>query len=75
MFHTFGVMHWSLVALDSSLANGNDDECFIHLESCTGVWLSKTGPPLLMGMTNDVSYIKSYALEFGWVRLPPCQWE
>ena len=27
------------------------------------------GPPLLMGMTMDVSYIKSYALEFGWVRL------
>ena len=53
------------------LVNGNDDGCFIHLESCTGVWVDKT-PPLLMGMTMDVSYIWSHALEFGWVRLHPC---
>ena len=26
--------------------------------------------PLLMGMTMDVTYIWSHALEFGWVRLP-----
>ena len=71
MFHTLRVMHWSLVGLDSPLANGNDDGCFIHLESCTGVWLGKP-PPLLLGMTMNVSYIWSHALEFGCVRLLPC---
>ena len=34
--------HALVVELDFPLANGNNDGCFIHLESCTGVWLGKT---------------------------------
>ena len=44
-----------------------------HLESCTGVCVSKT-PPLLLGRREVVCSIWSQALEFVWVRLPPCLW-
>ena len=41
------------------------------LESCTGVCVGKT-PSLLLGWREVVCNIWSHALEFEWVRLPPC---
>ena len=46
------------------LENGNDDGCFIHLESCTGVWLGKT-TPLKMELRIDVCNIRSHAEDIG----------
>ena len=53
------------------LANGKEKSCLKHIGSFTGVWLGKT-PLLLMGTKKDVCNVESNALEFGWVRLPPC---
>ena len=44
----------------------------LHLESCTRDLGEKTSP-LLMGRREVVCNICSHALEFGWVRLSPCQ--
>ena len=52
-------------------SNGQERSGLQHLESCTGVWVGKT-PPLLMVRTKVLLNIWSHALEFGWVRLPPC---
>ena len=52
-------------------SNGQERSGLQHLESCTGVCVGKT-PPLLMGRREVVCKIWSLALEFGWLRLPPC---
>ena len=71
-FATSGVMHWSLSGYDSPLANGQDRSALQYLESCTGVWVGKT-PPLLMVRREVVFKIWSHALEFGWRRHPTCK--
>ena len=63
-------MHWSLSGYDSPLANGQDRSALQYLESCTGVWVGKT-PPLLMVRREVVFKIWSHALEFNRVRPPP----
>ena len=52
-------------------ANGQERSGLQHLESCTGVWMGKT-PPLLMVKREVGCNIWCHALEFGWVRLLPC---
>ena len=59
------------VSKTSPFANGHERSGFQHLESCTGFWVGNT-PLLLMVRREVVSNIWSHALEFGWVRLPPC---
>ena len=53
------------------LANGQERSGLQYLDSCTGVWVGKT-PPLLMVRREVLCNIWSHALKFGWVRLPPC---
>ena len=55
------------------LANGQERSGLQHLESCTGVWVGKT-PPLLIVSRDVVCKIWSHALEFVCVRLPPFYW-
>ena len=70
-FATSEVMHFSLGGLDSPFINGQGRNSLQHLESCTGVWVGKT-PTLLMVRSKVVCNIWSHALEFQWLRLPPC---
>ena len=67
------VMHLSLGWYDSTFANGQDKSRLQHMWSCTRVKVVKT-PQWLTGNRNFVYNICSYALEFEWARLPPCQW-
>ena len=71
MFATFVVMHWRLAGEYSQLPSMNEQRRLQDFESSTGVYLGKT-PSLLMGRSKDICNIWSHALEFGWVRLPPC---
>ena len=58
---------------DSPLVTGQKKHCFQHLDSLTVVCEDKT-PSFQMGRREVISNICSHALEFGWLRLPPCQW-
>ena len=53
------------------LTNDQESSGLQHLKSCTGVWVRKTHP-LLMVMREVDFKIWSYAQQFKWVRLPPC---
>ena len=55
----------------SFLTNGKERSGLQHLESCTGVWVSKTSP-FLLGRRELFCKIYSHTPEFRWARLPPC---